>query len=85
MKPKKLEIGDTVKWINEKRHIVAFLNDNDESLVVFKVWYPSRGWKYGCDYLKLFLYNICLQEDYNKTKRNKLFELNDLTYGDIWK
>ena len=82
MKPKKLEIGDTTRWIKEKRHIVSFLEDEGEQLVVFKIWVNGRGWRYDCDYLKLFLYNICLQEEYTPAKRKKLFELNGLVYGE---
>lgn len=82
MKPKKIEIGDTVKWIKEKRHVVSFLEDDGEKLIIFKVWRPDRGWRYYCDYLSLFLYNICLQEEYTLAKREKLFELNGLVYGE---
>lgn len=82
MKPKKLEIGDKVKWIRETRHVVAFLEDDGEQLVVYKIWYPGRGWRYDCDYLKLFLYNICLQENYTDAKRKQLFNLNSLVYGE---
>ena len=81
MRPKKLEIGDTVRWIKEKRHVVSFLEDDGNPLVVFKVWYPSRGWRYYCEYLTLFLYNICLNEEYTKANRNKLYKLNGLEYG----
>ena len=82
MKPKKIEIGDKVKWIKETRHVVSFIEDNGEKLVVFKIWYPGRGWRYNCDYLKLFLFKICLYENYTNPKREKLFELNGLKYGE---
>lgn len=82
MRPKKIEIGNKIRWIKENRYVVSFLEDDGETLVVYKTWVPSRGWRYHCEYLKLFLYNICLQEDYDNTKREKLFELNGLIYGD---
>ena len=82
MKPKKLEIGDKVKWIRETRHVVAFLEDDGEQLVVYKIWYPGRGWRYDCDYLTSFLYSICLQENYTDAKRKQLFNLNGLVYGE---
>lgn len=80
MKPKKLEIGDKVKWIQETRHIIAFLEDDNEPLVVFKVWSPARGWRYNCELLEIFLFNICLNEDYSFSKRKELFKLNGLEY-----
>ena len=80
MKPKKFEIGDTVKWIKEKRHIIAFLEDDNEPLVVFKVWLPGRGWNYKCELLVVFLFNICLQENYSVFKRKELFKLNGISY-----
>lgn len=82
MKPKKIEIGDKVKWIKETRHVVSFIEDNGQKLVIYKVWYPSRGWRYNCEYLVLFLHCICLHENYTNPKREKLFELNGLVYGE---
>lgn len=82
MRPKKLEIGDKVKWIRETRHVVAFLEDDGKQLVVYKIWYHGRGWRYDCEYLTLFLYNICLQENYTDAKRKQLFNLNGLVYGE---
>lgn len=82
MRPKKLEIGDKVKWIRKTRHVVAFLEDDGKQLVVYKIWYPGRGWRYDCEYLTLFLYNICLQENYTDAKRKQLFNLNGLVYGE---
>jgi len=82
MKPKKLEIGDTTRWNKEKRHIVSFLEDDGERLVVFKVWRQGGGWRYSCTYFKVFLECICLYEEYPISKREKLFELNGLVYGE---
>lgn len=30
MKPKKIKIGDKFKWLNDTRHVVAFLEDKGE-------------------------------------------------------
>ena len=81
MRPKKLKVGDTVRVLNEKRHIVSFIDDGGLPIIVYKVWRVSKKrWFYECDSFASFLFLICLNEEYSKEKRNQLYEINGLNY-----
>lgn len=79
MRIKKFKVGDTVRVLNEKRHIVHFFDDNGQPIIVYKTWSTSKKcWFYHCDDFALFLYLISLNEEYSKAERIKLYELNGI-------
>lgn len=46
-------------WRDEKRHLVAELNDGDIELVVYKYWISSRQiWSYKTETKKIIEYEI---------------------------
>ena len=56
-------IPSTWKWNNEKRHLVAEINDGDTPLVVYKHWLSSKQrWAYKTEPKSIIEYELKLLE-----------------------
>ncbi len=54
-----MEIPKQWRWCNQKRHLVAEINDGDTELVVYKYWLRTRQmWCYKTDTREMIEYEL---------------------------
>ncbi|AUY25495.1 hypothetical protein C2E16_11650 [Mixta calida] len=58
-----MEIPKSWKWRDEKRHLVAEINDGDTPLVVYKYWLSHKQrWSYKTEPKSIIEYELSLLE-----------------------
>lgn len=75
---KKLDVGDTFYTFDGyKNHIIGFVDDGEEKVMVYKCWLKYKGyWGYYCKWMPSIIHEICLLYDIPKNKRKEFFEVN---------
>ena len=81
-KIKKLEKGDIFYDYNtHKNHILGFVDDGCDKIVVYKSWLKYKGyWGYYAKTLDCILYDISLSQDFSKEEKVQFFKLNDVYF-----
>lgn len=84
LKIKEIKIGDILYTCGgNKNHILGFVFDGDEKLVVYKSWLKQRAcWRYYTEYFDVFLDDISMKYGLTEDEETELFKVNncDINY-----